>query len=147
VTSFCVSTDDMRAFARAARSVGPDVAAGLRKGVKSAADLVRDDAKSKASFSTRIPRSITSKASAGAVASVTAGGRKAPDAAPLENGGRCGKFRHPVNAWATKDRAAWKWGEQTSRPFLHPALEDQRETAVGLIAAAVDEGLLRVLGI
>jgi hypothetical protein len=55
--------------------------------------------------------------SSGIRVSVVAGGAKAPDAAPYENKGVDGFFRHPVFG----NREVWV--DQKARPFLRPAAE------------------------
>jgi len=56
------------------------------------AERIAVDARAKASWSTRIPGSVEVKA-LGSRISVTA---DAPNAAPLENRGKEGEFKHPV---------------------------------------------------
>lgn len=141
---FSVDAVELRAFARAASRADSGAARGLRAGVRAAGDLVAAGARRNAGWSSRIPGSVRVHARM-SVAVVEAGGPSAPHAAPLENEGREGFFRHPVNAWARHDRGAWKWADQRARPFLHPALEENAQAAADLIVSAVDRGLLEVI--
>ena len=56
--------------------------------------------------------------------------------AALEHHGDPGTFRHPVFG----NRA--NWVSQAAHPFLHPALEANRETVVQIIRAAMEEVLV-----
>lgn len=107
----------------------------LRPGLRAAGLVVADDARRRASWSTRIPRAIR--------VSVTFSGRrpgvavvvnntKAPHGRPFEHGGRPGHFRHPTHGH--RDR----WVGQQARPFLYPALVAKGAEAAGQIADVVD---------
>ena len=67
--------------------------------------------------------------------SVTAGGKRAPEAVVLEHGGVEGTFRHPV--FGNRD----VWVSQKARPFLAPAFKEGEELAV----AAADRALQKIL--
>ena len=129
------------------RKSRPEVHREVRRAVKAAAELVAEDARRKASWSTRIPGTV--KASVlgnGTAASVRAGGAKAPHAKALENAGRDGMFRHPVFPDQSKTRSEWTWVSQQARPFLHPALLDRFPETVRAIGAAVTVAVDRVTG-
>lgn len=136
--------DELRLLARDARAAGPAAARGLKGGVRAAGEIVAADARSRAGWSSRIPGSVTVRSSVRA-AVVEAGGDTAPHAAPYENEGRPGTFRHPVNAWARRDRAEWVWADNPARPFLHPALMARADEVADVIAAAVVESGLGVV--
>lgn len=114
----------------------------VRRATLAVAKVIAEDAKSRASWSTRIPGSIkATTANGGLTAVVRAGGKAAPNAAPFEHAGREGTFRHPVFADATKTRSDWTWVSQQARPFLHPATMDHLTEAVEAIRDAVILGV------
>jgi hypothetical protein len=145
-------------FAKAPLSVRKAV----YKSVRAVAQVVADDAKMRASFSSRIPETIKVRGS-GFRLKVVAGGEGAPDAAPLENNGNPGKFRHPVfevsgangggGRWHGKRRNAPKaglsrrggiapWVDQQAMPFLAPALDAHREEVVRVLTDAVHDAVV-----
>jgi hypothetical protein len=134
-----VDASEMTRLARDLKRAAPEVYAAFRGELRAVAQVVATEAKSRASFSTRIPATIKVRAGVGTV-KVVAGGPGAPDAAPLENKGRAGTFRHPVFG----DRNVWV--EQQARPFLAPALEAHRETVATGIEVAVVRAVERALG-
>jgi hypothetical protein len=140
-----VDTSDLRYLSRALREASPAAWRALCRDLRVMAQVVADDARKRASYSTRIPGSIH-VAGRLSTLKVVAGGDAAPDGAPLENKGRTGKFRHPVNAWAYPgQRSRWKWGNQQARPFLAPALEAHREEIVEHLAQAVTDEIGKVV--
>ena len=134
-----VDTRSVNRLSRDLRRAAPEAAAVARARIRAAAAVVAADAKERASFSTRIPGSIKVRGSALGV-KIVAGGSSAPDAAPLENHGRDGMFRHPV--FGNRE----KWVEQQARPFLAPALDAHREMVADEIEAAVYEAVARAVG-
>lgn len=140
-----IDTAELRRFAAAARACDASIYSRLRTGLTAAGELVANEARERAEWSTRIPRTIKVSSVKATVATVSAGGPDAPHAAPLENGGRTGDFRHPVNAWAKQDRAEWKWAPQQARPFLGPAADARADEAAELIVGSVEQGFLAVL--
>ena len=134
---------DTRALNRLARDLrraAPEVYAETRGRIRAVAEVVADGGRSNAeAFSTRIPGTVR-VVGAGLSVKVIAGGDAAPDAAPLENKGREGTFRHPVFG----DRQ--KWVEQQARPFLAPALDERREMVEQEIEAAAVDAVRRVVG-
>jgi hypothetical protein len=87
----------------------------LRKGMKVAADPMVKRVKSSSSFSSRIPGAVSAKVSfsaKSAAVSVQVNSGKAPEARPLENGGKGGTFRHPV--YGNTDN----WVDQKAQPFF-----------------------------
>jgi hypothetical protein len=115
-----INTKDFAKFVSDLKSSGltsdAEMAKQLGKAFSQGGKTIAALAKSNASFSSRIPSSIKARRS-GARVSVQAGGPTAPDAAPLDNKGRGGLFRHPV--FGNKN----VWVNQPARPFLQPALE------------------------
>jgi len=132
---------DTKALSRLAadlRLAAPAAWKGARVALKAAGQIVADDAKSRASFSSRIPGSIKVRVTSGGNVKVVAGGEQAEDAAPLENHGRSGTFRHPVFGGDT-------WVDQPSRPFLAPALAAHEGEVAEAIENAVAEAVERAL--
>lgn len=138
------STDELRALSKGAKGADRVAARALRDGLRAAGELVAADARSRASWSSRIPGSIAVKVRAG-YAEVSAGGGGAPHAAAYEHEGRTGVFRHPVNAWARHDRGEWVWANNPARPFLGPALESHAVEAADLIGGSVADSLREVI--
>jgi hypothetical protein len=134
-----VDTRSLSRLSRELRAAAPDAQRAARARIKAAAEVVAQDARQRASFSRRIPDSIVVRGS-GLRMKIVAGGDKAPDAAPLENQGRQGTFRHPV--FGNRER----WVNQQARPFLAPALDAHREMVANEIEAAVVEAVDRAIG-
>lgn len=107
----------------------------LRAPLREAGQLVRDKARSNASWSKKIP--AATRVSVGFTArnpgvSVVVNKTKAPNARPFEHGGTAGTFRHPV--FGHRNR----WVEQRARPFLYKAAAEMAPEAEHRIAEAVD---------
>ena len=116
--------------------VPDDLRKRLRPKLRTAGRVVADDAKLRASWSTRIPRAVSVRTSFTKTrpgVSVVVNKNKAPHARPFEHVGRPGTFRHPVFG----NREVWV--PQRARPFLAPALAAKGDTAGRLITEAVDE--------
>lgn len=134
-----VDTSQLRLLGVQLRRTAPEVWKVLRKEMRAAAEVVAAEARTQASFSTRIPASIKVKG-AGATLKVTAGGDAAPDAAPIENGGK-GFVRHPV--FGHRDR----WSATNSKPaFLRPALDAHRKEIETSIAESIDRAVSLGIG-
>lgn len=100
----------------------------LRRGLRAAGKTVLQQAKSNASWSSRIPGAMrlatrTGAKNAGVFLRVDA--TRAPHARPYEGiGTRAGFFRHPV--FGNRD----VWVSQAQRPFLVPAAQAGRPAVV-----------------
>lgn len=138
--SVVADTRELAKFARSLRRASPEAWAAYRAAVRVAAEAVAADARSRAGFSTRIPATIKVRVLSSGNIEITAGGDAAPDAAPLENKGKGGTFRHPVFG----NREVWV--NQPARPFLAPALEAHREEVAQAIEDAVMVALNRAIG-
>lgn len=122
-------------LAAAFKTASPAVAKSFRTSMREAADATVKDAKDRISpYSSKIPATIRRGGSVGTL-TVSAGGAKAPNAAPLENGGKEGTFRHPVMG----DMDVWV--NQEAHPFLHPAAEAQSEALAAKVDVAIDEAI------
>ena len=132
-------TRGLSRLARDLRRASPEAWRACRAGLLAAAQPVAEDARQRASFSTRIPATIRVRVGSGANVKIVAGGPGAPDAAPLENRGRAGTFRHPV--FGNRER----WVDQPARPFLSPALEAHREEVAVALEEAVTGAVERAL--
>lgn len=110
-------SDSIRRLVRDLDGIPPDLRRQLRPGLRAAGKAVADQAKTNASWSSRIPRAIgvSVKFSGSPGVRVVVNKRKAPHARPYEHGGRPGTFRHPYFG----DRR--RWYSQRARPFLAPA--------------------------
>lgn len=135
-----ILADGFTELAKALREIDKTVWRDLRRDLKTAAELVADDARSRAGYSSRIPGTIkTSVTLTGAT--IKAGGDDAPHAAVLEVGSQKaahGWFRHPVFPSAGEDRSEWTWIDQPTRPFLFPAFEAHQAEVLELVGEAID---------
>lgn len=131
-----VIATDMRALPEESRKA-------VRPRLREAGRMVADDAKRRASWSTRIPSTIrmtTSFRYDREGVTVTAGNSSTPHARPFEDVGGRGKFRHPVFAdTENRTRRGWRWVSQTSRPFLFPAAKANEAAATAAIRSALDD--------
>lgn len=114
-----------------------DIQRELRPAIKKAGDVVAAQAKSNASWSSRIPGAISVRASfgarvAGATVVVSAGA--APHARPYEGSGGGGTYRHPVYGGPA-------WVTAPTRPFLMPAGRAKEAAAAALVQQAVQRAL------
>lgn len=134
-----VDTDvsQMQRFAQRCKKASPEVHKQLRSRVRQAANVVRDDARTRAP-SARIAKTIRSSAS-GSTATVKAGNPKVPEAALLEGDGTPGSFRHPL--FGNKK----KWYPQARQPYLHPALEANRETIERMLGDAAHDAAIGIV--
>lgn len=112
----------------------------LRPAIRAAAQRVLVDARSRASWSSRIPAATRISVRFGrrnAGVSIVVSAARAPHGRPYEHGGVPGNFRHPVygnrNNWVT----------QRARPFLWPAAVAKREEVAREIDRAVEQVLRR----
>lgn len=137
--SIVADTRQLSRLARDLRRASPDAWKALRVALRVAAEPVAQEARSRAGFSTRIPATVKVKVTAGGNIKIVAGGPNAPEAAPLENKGRAGVFRHPV--FGQREN----WVEQPARPFLAPAFDAHKERVVAEVEAAVYAAVLRAI--
>lgn len=138
----------MRRLAKALKLAPKDVQREFRTNWRKAAKLVADDAKSRASYSTRIPATIKIRGT-GVNIKIVAGGSAAPNAAPLEMGNRGSSTnRHPVfapigsNAYQNPKR----WVNQPTRPFLAPALEAHKGEVMAMMEDAITSAVNKAIG-
>lgn len=112
------------------KALGPAVRREFNKEIKGIAGKILSDAKSNASWSSRIPGSLRLSVTTTRVG-VKANRKKAPHARAFEGfnqfGARKNFFRHPVFDTRGGDTAAQRstvpWVNQRRRPFLAPAVE------------------------
>lgn len=129
--SVVADTRSLSRLARDLRRASPEAWKAYRVAVAGVAEIVRKDARSRASYSKRIPDSMKIRVTSAGNVKIVAGGAMAPNAAPIENKGR-GFVRHPVFG----DRE--NWTDENSRPaFLAPALDAHRDEVVRVIEDAV----------
>lgn len=122
-----------------------------RTALRLAAVPIVTDAKSRASWSRRIPGAISSRvrfSGKRAGVRITVSAAKAEHARPYEglmarsrDARRIG-FRHPVFA-AGGRRQQWTWVNEPFRPFLQPAVEAGTPGVERSLLAAVDDVLRR----
>lgn len=114
-----VNTDDLRKLYVDLKGVEGNLRVELRRGIKKAADPLAQRVKAAAGWSSRIPGAVKVKPSfsaTGAGVTIIVDAKQAPEAAPLENKGRGGTFRHPV--YGNRD----VWVTQAARPFFYAAV-------------------------
>lgn len=130
-------TRQLKSLAKILRESDRTLYRGVQKGLVDVGQAVVEDAKRKASWSTRIPQTIRARASGLNAVTVSAGGASAPHAKPIEHGGAPGSFRHPVFG----DKS--NWVDQPARPFLHPAaidrLQEHAERVAGVLSVEVEK--------
>ncbi|MEU8264480.1 hypothetical protein AB0C02_28140 [Micromonospora sp. NPDC048999] len=103
------------------RAIPRDVRKDLRPALKATGDRVAQDARARASWSSRIPGAIGVRVLYGAKPGVVVrvNRKRAPHARPYEGisarMGSAATFRHPF--FGNRDR----WYSQKTRPFLEPA--------------------------
>ena len=132
-----VDPGDLRALMKALKEMegGKPLATALRKGLRKAAEPIKQQVQGNASWSSRIPGAVSigtafSAKRTGVFLRVNA--KKAPHARPLENNGQAGTFRHPVfgrNVWVA----------QRARPFFFPETLRHMPEVEKAAAEAIDE--------
>lgn len=111
-----VTSTDLRQLYVDLKAVEGNLRVELRKGITAAAKPIVAAVQREASWSSRIPAAVkakTSFAAKSAGVAITVDSRKAPEAAPLENQGNTGTFRHPVfgtDTWVTQQAQPFFWG-------------------------------------
>lgn len=130
-----IDLSELREFSAIIRQTSPKVYRALGDGLREAGMVIADEARARSStFSTRIPASIRVR-KVGIRVSVTAGDENALDAAPLENKGIEGFFRHPV--FGNRD----VWVNQQAHPYLRPAAEAQGERTADKVLESIARAL------
>lgn len=132
------SQDLQRLFADLKAAPG-NLQVELRRGVREAAEPAAQSVRASAAWSSRIPGAVKAKPfftakRAGVTVVVDAGA--APEARPLEHGGRGGMFRHPVywpGGFAAHPPAS-RIVDQPARPFFYAALERGVEMEIAMRA-------------
>lgn len=132
-------TDPSQAIAALAKDldgIPKELRKQLRPALKAAAEPIVQDAKGRASWSTRIPRAISlsvrfSRRDPGVSIRVRRGA--APHGRAYEGITGNATFRHPV--FGHRDR----WVSQETRPYLAPAAEAGMDGALSAAVEAVDQ--------
>jgi hypothetical protein len=123
-------------LARDLYRMGPAGRRRLAKAFRDAGQPLEADAKSRASWSSRIPAAIKVSPMTGAGDRVGVQLRvstaNAPHARPYEGMGQGGSFRHPVFG---RDR----WVSQATRPYAWPAVKAAGDRIQPAIAAAYED--------
>ncbi len=168
-----IDATELKILSKALRKAPAEVRREFRTKWRAAAMIVAESAKSKASFSTRIPDSIKVRGY-GANIQIRAGGDQAPEAAPLENKGKPGYFKHPVferkngdvkgkngrtykeqirfttrsnrRAIASGKESAAPWVSQQAHPYLAPALAEKRAEVTTAIGEAITTTIGNLVG-
>lgn len=126
-----VKSPDMHELYSALKAAPGKLQVDLRRGIKAAAAPVVQRIKAQSAWSGRIPHSIQAKpsfAAKSAGVTIIANRKIAPEAAPLENGGQSGNFRHPV--FGHMDR----WAQEAAHPFFYSAVhEPEAEAAISKV--------------
>lgn len=128
---------ELRALSTALGRFDAELQKEFLLGLKRAGDVVATQAKiNVSSASTRIPGTVKVKRT-GLVVKVSAGGARAPHAAPFEHKGLPGSFRHPL--FGNREH----WYDQPAAPFLSPALTTRMADVTQAILATVDTALVK----
>lgn len=132
------NASQLRSLGTQLRRAQPEVYKQVRKAVRTEARAVRDAAKEKANWSSRIPDTIRVSAVGTNTAVIRAGNDStAPHAKPYEHAGAQGTFRHPVHGDPRRTRSQWTWVTENARPFLHPAAWERLPETVRRLGQAV----------
>lgn len=137
-----VDAGDLRKLYGDLKASGSDLTVALRRGVKKAAEPMRTAVAAEASFSTRIPSAVKTKASFAGRRSrveIIVDSGAAPHAAAINHGGRSGTFRHPVYADQTKTRNEWTWVAQAANPFFDAPIRAHYAAAEAAMLAVMDD--------
>lgn len=132
----------LRQIAKELRNAQPAMVRAVRSAVRAEGRKVAGVAReSVGRWSVRIPDTVKVYNSGLIAVIIRAGGDAAPHAAPYENAGKIGKFRHPLNF--PNQGHKQHWTGQNSRPYLHPAVinrwEEIRRVITEAALAAVEE--------
>jgi hypothetical protein len=143
--SILIDTKQFSLLVRGIRASGPAGKAAVRGAMRESAELVKAEAAQRASFSSRVPGSLTARATATNF-KVSAGGEAAPDAAAIENKGR-GFVRHPTYSPRPGVPERVGWTDKNSHPaFLSPAMEAKEEEVVELITERLTDAVAKAIG-
>lgn len=114
---------------------GKQITAALRKNLKAAAEPIKGQVKSNASWSSRIPGAVsvgTSFTSRRTGVFIKVNSKRAPHARPYENGGKAGSFRHRVFGRDV-------WVSERARPFLFQTAQRRMPDVEEAAGKAVQE--------
>lgn len=135
-----LDTTSWRQLQRDLKNLAPEYRKQFNKQIKQVGARIVSDAKSNASWSSRIPGAIALSVT-GTRIGVKASRRKAPHARPYEGiSGVFGAkgFRHPVFG----NRQVWV--AQAARPFMAPAVKENQEAFFEEAAEIVDDAARQV---
>ena len=121
-----------RNLQRSLKQVAPEIQKQLRKEMRGIAGNVAASAKSHASWSSRIPGAIGITVTTTSIG-VKANRRKAPHARSYEGILGGGSFRHPL--WGNREH----WFTEQTRPFLAPAVQENKREFFQAAGAAVED--------
>lgn len=137
-----VDGTEVKAFADQLRGLDKETQKELRPAIRKAGQVLLQDIRSNASWSSRIPKATKLFIGFGPRSSgvqIRTSRRQAPHARPFEGiTGRGDTFRHPV--FGNTD----KWVDQPTRPFIQPAVRANEDRVVGAIQKAIDQTLGRL---
>ncbi len=136
MADFTIDAKSIKQFAARCKLASPELQKAFVKSLNPAGDVIAGGVKRRASAfhrngggTTRIADSVKVRRR-GTRVKVIAGGTAAPEAAPINNLGKGGTFRHPV--FGNYD----VWRPQAAHPFMEPDAAETAEAGV-LIAEAV----------
>lgn len=139
-----IDESDLRKVTAALKELegGKKLTAALRKNLKAAAEPMKQQVKSNASWSTRIPDAVgvqvrfTAKRTG---VSIFVNRKKAPHARPIENDGKTGTFRHPVFGRTKRRGKRYVTATQPARPFFFNDLARHMPEVEKAVLEAVEE--------
>jgi hypothetical protein len=123
------ASDELRGMSR-------EIRREIRPAIRKAAEPMVAAARQNASWSRRIPKAIRLSNTRRGV-SIRVNQKKAPHARPYEGITGADKFRHPV--FGNRD----KWVDQSTRPFLEPAVQAHRGKVRAELVKVVDDAAQR----
>lgn len=148
---FVIGRTQVGQLAEMLRRTPDNLRGEVRKALREGGASLLADARSRASWSRRIPGALylrTTFTGRNAGVRIGVNRKRAPHARPYEGlvararDGRGGGFRHPVFARG-ESRRSRVWVTSPYRPFLAPAADANREQVLSRLFAAVDGVLQR----
>lgn len=131
-----VTNADLRQMYLDLKAVEGNLQVDLRRAINACTAPIVQGIQQEAGWSTRIPGAVHGKVSFGAKSAgvaVTVNARIAPEAAPLENKGKPGLFRHPV--FGNRDT----WVNQSARPFFYAGAARAQKTIDAQMRQILDD--------
>lgn len=143
-------TRQLKTFAKKVKAGDPKIQKALRSANRKAGNLIRDDARANASWSTTIPKTVRTSANGTSVTVKAGGTGPKPFLAKWWETGKTDKgkkWRHPG-----RDGVKGSWYDEGSvhgppapRPFLEPAADANRDKVKQLVNDAMHDAVAEIV--